>query len=818
MECVPRLPRGVGFHNTGPPLIADQHGVLMSPATSRPVSAVHWQRIHQRDGQRMQLQRHQLFDAFSLPPTASMSAGAAVPLTSLAVAWMAARIGARRFAGVRRGRHRMHAIFLDEMSTDAPQGSQERPQWGLRRYGRKRGPGPKGGKAKKELPSIGRPITEDLGDAIDVGADQAMREGRSSEEGVHEVITEAAILARKGLRSPRGREIRQMQRDFERTLSREQRPQLLPHYRKAHDWNEDTEPPEFFFSKKPWETVHTIKDNIVSLAETLELPRPSRIQNLSFRDLAQGRHTVIADQAGSGKTLAYLLPLLQRHLLASNEKLTTHSLKLLIIAPTSDLAEQIMNVARVIASRSACGMRVHLCTGGRNVRSQKERLRAGTDVLIATPGRLAGLLANEGVVDLSSCGAVVMDEVDVLVRDGMHLSIDDLRQVLPYDVQWVFVTATLGETAREQLRAFEALPSTTNVAEKKKENKKQKAESGIAWHTGAGLHRVSPVCEHVLVDCTPKNLHEINSERRRGMVMREKTLALAWHLSQGVLNDIEDNRIVVFCNTIENCRFVENELRKLDTTDRRSGHRRWKVLVLHGLRNREDYEEVTKEFNSDRAKARDFFKKKLLVCTDRISRGMDFSRQPVQWVVLMDWPRDATEYLRRVGRTCRGGGKGGVLSLVAGITELKMAKQITSAALRGIPLQSGHNSKTKDELMKNVACLERFDPACEDWRAPEAAARKPLPRDPRDRARPDEDVEESQFGAFDRSLDFENAEEEEARNTAAAEQQWAPWVDKNWDGKKGIPWEEDAVAAGMYDDEDDDLDTLDINVGVSLHD
>ncbi|CAE8632533.1 unnamed protein product, partial [Polarella glacialis] len=79
-------------------------------------------------------------------------------------------------------------------------------------------------------------------------------------------------------------------------------------------------------------------------------------------------------------------------------------------------------------------------------------------------------------------------------------------------------------------------------------------------------------------------------------------------------------------------------------------------------------------------------------------------------------------YLRRVGRTARGGARGCVLSFAAGTNELKISKQITAAAIRNIPLANS----PADLFAEQVRCLERFDPMNVDWRAPEASAPKPM--------------------------------------------------------------------------------------------
>jgi len=326
------------------------------------------------------------------------------------------------------------------------------------------------------------------------------------------------------------------------------------------------------------------------------------------------------------------------------------------------------------------------------------------------------------------------------------------------------------------------------------------------WHEGPGLHKVNPGCDHVLVDCSLEDFYSIPSEVRYQRVMREKLLALTWHLQYGVLSNSQEDRIVVFCNTIENCRFVENNLRKMDPRDKRSGTRRWKVFVLHGLRHKGIYNNLVSEFNGERVKATDFFKKRILVCTDRLSRGIDFSKQRISWVVLFDWPRDASEYLRRAGRTARGGSKGGVLSLVSGKEELKMSKMITSAAIRGLPLQSQALASEGPSLTDNVGCLERFSPLTRDWRSPEAAL--PKQRQPEKNNQSNETIAPYQ----DMQQEHSGYESEDDNEYAMANQNWPPRSSEGLGGRQNSPLRERRRGSDSFSDAFSD------DFGVSLDD
>ncbi|CAE8678524.1 unnamed protein product, partial [Polarella glacialis] len=168
----------------------------------------------------------------------------------------------------------------------------------------------------------------------------------------------------------------------------------------AIDWDERNgteaapklDAPDHFFSKKSWSQVFGVTDMGARLAQRLNLPRPSRVQNMTFYDVQEGLNVLIADQSGSGKTLAYMLPLFQRYVLGQPED-EEHLLKLVVLVPTSDLAEQTVAVAKSAAVN--CGwddFRVHSITGGQPATIQRRLLKNGVDMIVATAGRLRWLM------------------------------------------------------------------------------------------------------------------------------------------------------------------------------------------------------------------------------------------------------------------------------------------------------------------------------------------------------------------------------------------------------------------------------------------
>jgi len=103
-----------------------------------------------------------------------------------------------------------------------------------------------------------------------------------------------------------------------------------------------------------------------------------------------------------------------------------------------------------------------------------------------------------------------------------------------------------------------------------------------------------------VVDCTPENFYNLDKEDKFETIMKYKLVTLLWHLKHGVLRPREEERIVIFCNTIEIVRLVERTLKKLDPGDKKSGQvKRWKLYVLHGLRSQEEWYSFVDAHKSD---------------------------------------------------------------------------------------------------------------------------------------------------------------------------------------------------------------------------
>jgi len=158
-----------------------------------------------------------------------------------------------------------------------------------------------------------------------------------------------------------------------------------------------------FFSLKSFKDIGCADFMIESL-HNLSLTRPSNIQAMSFAPVIAGKSCIIADQSGSGKTLAYLLPIIQRlrqQELQGLHKSSSQSPTLLILAPTSELASQVFHNCRSISKSGRVPFKSMLVTGGFRQKTQLDTLNQGVDVLIATPGRFLFLI-NQGFLHLTN--------------------------------------------------------------------------------------------------------------------------------------------------------------------------------------------------------------------------------------------------------------------------------------------------------------------------------------------------------------------------------------------------------------------------------
>lgn len=178
------------------------------------------------------------------------------------------------------------------------------------------------------------------------------------------------------------------------------------------------------------------------------------VQEQAIPVVRAGRDAIVQAQTGTGKTLAFLLPLIER--IKGNAQVA----QALVVSPTRELAMQTAHVAKTLAD--AAGLRTALIYGGQDIERQKDKLRQKPQLIIATPGRLLDHLRRHSV-DLSQVNKVVLDEADELMRLGFVEDVEMMLEVLAGDHQLMLFSATMPERIRALTRRYMKKPREITV-------------------------------------------------------------------------------------------------------------------------------------------------------------------------------------------------------------------------------------------------------------------------------------------------------------------------------------------------------------------
>ena len=178
------------------------------------------------------------------------------------------------------------------------------------------------------------------------------------------------------------------------------------------------------------------------------------VQEQAIPAVRSGRDAIVQAQTGTGKTLAFLLPLLER--IKGNAQVA----QALVVSPTRELAMQTARVAKMLAD--AVGIRTALVYGGQDIERQKDKLRQKPQLIIATPGRLLDHLRRHSV-ELSQVNKIVLDEADELMRLGFVEAVETMLEALAGDHQLMLFSATMPERIRALTRRYMKEPREITV-------------------------------------------------------------------------------------------------------------------------------------------------------------------------------------------------------------------------------------------------------------------------------------------------------------------------------------------------------------------
>lgn len=354
----------------------------------------------------------------------------------------------------------------------------------------------------------------------------------------------------------------------------------------------------------PFTTLGLCPALLNALAER-EFTTPTAIQATAIPAALRGEDILGSAPTGSGKSLAFALPILQqlgaiRRKSIFGAKRRTHAL---ILSPTRELAIQTGETLKAFALHLAEPVKIVVAFGGVSLNPQMMALRGGADIIVATPGRLLDLL-DHNAINIGEISTLVLDEADRLLDAGFADELQRLLALLPTQRQNLLFSATL-PPAVETLAAT-LLHEPTRIAE-------EAGEPEIAQHA-------------LTVDAKTRTALLLHLIKKEG-----------W------------TRVLVFVATRYACDRVADKLAR----------RGIYAAPLHGELSQGARSEVLANFKGERLH--------VLVATDVAARGLDIARLPV--VINYDLPRAAADYAHRIGRTGRAGEAGLALSFVSADTE-----------------------------------------------------------------------------------------------------------------------------------------------------
>lgn len=320
-------------------------------------------------------------------------------------------------------------------------------------------------------------------------------------------------------------------------------------------------------------------------ANKFEIPTP--VQAAAIPPALEGRDVLATAQTGTGKTLSFLVPIMEML-----EKNQGRGAQALILLPTRELAMQVEAAFRAL--RPSNGPTAAVVVGGLSEHAQLDAIRRGARLIVATPGRLEDFLKRK-LVRLDQVQILVLDEVDRMLDMGFRPAIARIAGVLPQARQTLCYSATLEGAVKEVARNYLRNPVRIEI--------------------GSVLKPAA------------------NVELRTFEVDHDKKQELLEHLL-----DAEKGSFLVFVRTKHGA----------DRVARRLSRSGWSATQIHGDRSQAQRNQALRSFSEGRHR--------VLVATDVAARGIDVAN--VAHVINFDMPKQAEDFVHRVGRTGRASAKG----------------------------------------------------------------------------------------------------------------------------------------------------------------
>lgn len=384
------------------------------------------------------------------------------------------------------------------------------------------------------------------------------------------------------------------------------------------------EAPEEKVSHVTFQSLELSRPVLKGLAN-LGYTKPSPIQASSIPISLLGKDIVAGAVTGSGKTAAYMIPIIERLLYKPNKISST---RVIVLAPTRELAIQVCDVGKKIA-RFIPNVNFGLAVGGLNLRQQEQQLKSRPDIVVATPGRLIDHIRNSASFSIDNLEILVMDEADRMLEEGFQAELTEILSLIPkHKRQTMLFSATMNTKIQDLIQ----------------------------------LSLNKPV--RIMIDPPKAAATKLVQEFVRIRKKDEMKPALLFNLLRGI-DPNQQSRIVIFVARKE------------------TAHKLRVILGLLGLKVSELHGSLSQE---QRLKNVNDFKNlvvPILICTDLAARGLDIPK--IELVINYDMPKSHEIYLHRVGRTARAGREGKSITFVG---EAAADRNIVKAAIKSLESNS----------------------------------------------------------------------------------------------------------------------------------
>lgn len=364
-----------------------------------------------------------------------------------------------------------------------------------------------------------------------------------------------------------------------------------------------------------------------------QITDPTPIQKESIPIILEGRDVMGLAQTGTGKTLAFGLPIIH-NLIKLGTKPDPKTVRALVLAPTRELAGQIRDNLKMF--QGGGHLKINMVVGGLSMNTQRNALQRGSDILVATPGRLIDHM-EQGNVSLDVVEYLVLDEADQMLDMGFIHALRQIAKVIPKERQTLLFSATMPKLMEELAATYLIHPRKVQVA-----------------RAGKAADKIT------------QSVHYIAKAAKNELLVE-------------LLDKHRDDLALVFSRTKHG---AERLKKLLDKKGFAAGS-------IHGNKSQNQRDRALNAFKSGELR--------ILVATDVAARGIDIP--DVGFVYNYDLPNVPENYVHRIGRTARAGKEGEAIAFCAP-DEMSELKDIEKVLKMEIPVAGGRRWSPSEEEAK----------------------------------------------------------------------------------------------------------------------